>query len=185
MKREKSRGRRFLLFLIPLVLAITILGYVMTQPGGPASVGVGDVVPDFELEVVGPDGLTGETVKLSSFRGRVVFLEFMESWCSACRGVAPAVESIRWDYEARGVVFLSVAGTHREANAESTAAFIRELGTQWTYVLDSDNKVFSRYNVEATPTFFVIDRNGVIVSTFKGVTTSEVMTSALDAALER
>jgi cytochrome c-type biogenesis protein len=108
----------------------------------------------------------------------------MESWCSACRGVAPAVESIRWDYEPRGVVFISVAGTDRGANAESTAGFIREYGTGWTYVLDSDNRVFSRYNVEATPTFFIIDRDGVIASTFKGVTSSQVMTSALDAALE-
>jgi len=185
-KREKARGKRSLLFLVPLVLGIAILGYVLTQPARPASLGAGDIAPDFELEVVGPNGLTGETVKLSSLRGRVVFLEFIESWCSACRWIAPAVESIRQDYEARGVVFISVAGTHRGANASSTAAFIRELQTQWTYVLDSDNRVFSRYNVEATPTFFIIDSNGVIVSTYKGAaTTSQELTSALDAALER
>jgi thiol-disulfide isomerase/thioredoxin len=181
MKREKGRPRRFLLFLIPLVLAVAVLGYVVTQPA--ASVGVGSIAPDFELQVVGPNGLTGETVKLSSFRGGVVFLEFMESWCRVCQGVAPAVESIRWDYEPRGVVFISVAGTHRGANAESTAAFIREYQTHWTYVLDSDNSVFSKYNVEATPTFFILDRSGVIVNTFKGVTTTEVITSTLDAAL--
>ena len=185
MKREKGRGTRYLLFVVPLVLVIAIVGYVLTQPAQPASVGIGSIAPDFELQEVGPDGLTGETVKLSSFRGRVVFLEFMESWCSACRFVASGVESIREDYESRGVVFISVAGTHRGANAESTAAFIREYRTQWTYVLDSDNGVFSRYNVEATPMFFIIDKDGAVVSTFKGVETSEVLTSALDAALER
>jgi len=183
MKREKGRGRRSLLFLIPLVLAVAVLGYIVTQPAAPVSLGVGSVAPDFELQVVGPNGLTGETVKLSSFRGKVVFLEFMESWCGACQEVAPAVESIRWDYEPRGVVFISVAGTHRGANAESTAAFIKEYQVQWTYVLDSDNTVFTKYKVEATPTFFILDRNGVIVSTYKGVTTTEALTSALDAAL--
>jgi thiol-disulfide isomerase/thioredoxin len=185
MKREKGRGKRFLLFLIPLVLVTAILGYVATQPAGPASVGVGNIAPDFELEVVGPNGLTGETVKLSSLRGRVVFLEFMESWCEACRWIAPAVESIRQDYETRDVVFLSVAGTHGGANAESTAAFINEYETRWTYVLDSDNTVFSRYNVDATPTFFILDKNGVVVNTYRGVTTSQVFTSALDDALAR
>ena len=183
MKREKGRARRFFFFLVPLVLVIAVLGYVVTQPAGPASVGVGSIAPDFELQVVGPNGLTGETVKLSSFRGRVVFLEFMESWCHVCQEVAPAVESIRWDYEPRGVVFISVAGTHRGANAESTAAFIKEYQTQWTYVLDSDNSVFSKYKIEATPTFFILDRNGVIVNTYKGVATTAVITSALDAAL--
>jgi thiol-disulfide isomerase/thioredoxin len=186
MKHEKGKGKRSLLFLVLLVLGIAILGYIVTQPPRPVSLGLGDIAPDFELQVVGPNGLTGETVKLSSFRGRVIFLQFMESWCSNCRWIAPAVETIREDYEARGVVFISVAGTHGGANAESTAAFIREYQTRWTYGLDSDNRVFARYNIEATPMFFIIDGNGVIVSTFKGsATTSQDLTSALDVALER
>jgi len=183
MKREKGRAKRSLFFLIPLVLAVAVLGYVVTQPAGSSSVGVGSIAPDFELKVVGPNGLTGETVKLSSFRGRVVFLEFMESWCHYCQALAPAVESIRWDYEPKGVVFISVAGTLNGANAESTAAFIKQYQTQWTYVLDSDNSVFSKYKVKATPTFFILDKNGVIVNTYQGVVTTETLTSALDAAL--
>jgi len=183
VKRERGRGQRFLLFLIPLLL-IVIVGYIVAQPAMPASVGVGSVAPDFELQVVGPNGLTGDTVRLSSFRGKVVFLEFMESWCSTCRWVAPAVESIYEDYEARGVVFISVAGTHQGANAESTATFIKEYQTEWTYVLDSDNGVFSKYKVEGTPTFFIIGSDGVIVFTHTGVVTSEDLTSTLDAALE-
>ena len=186
MKQKKGGGKRTLLFLVPLILVVAVLGYVVTLPPRPVSLGPGDIAPDFELQVVGPSGLTGETVKLSSFRGRVVFLEFMESWCSNCRWIAPAVETIRQDYEARGVVFISVAGTHNGASAESTAAFIREYQTRWTYGLDSDNRVFARYNIEGTPTFYIIDSNGVIVSTFKGsATTSQDLTSALDAALER
>jgi thiol-disulfide isomerase/thioredoxin len=183
VRGEKGRGRRYLFFLVPLVLVIAILGYVASEPPGSASPGVGNVAPDFELEVVGPNGLTGETLKLSSLRGKVVFMEFMESWCTGCRGVAPAVESIREDYESKGVVFISVAGTDRGANATSTAAFIREYRTQWTYVLDSDGRIFSRYGIEGTPTFFIIDADGVIASTYKGVTTSVVLTTALDAAL--
>jgi thiol-disulfide isomerase/thioredoxin len=182
MKLEKGRGKRTLLFLALLLSATAIVGYIVTQP--PKPLGVGGIAPDFELKAVGPNGLTGEMVKLSSFRGRVVFLEFMESWCEYCRAVAPAVESIREDYEAKGVVFISVAGTHQGADAQSTAAFIRDSGTQWTYVLDSDNKIFSKYNVEATPSIFILDRNGVIVSTFSGIKSSQVMTAALDNALE-
>ena len=186
MKQKKSGGKRSLLFLVSLILVIAILGYIVTQPPRPASLGPGDIAPDFELQVVGPNGLTGETVKLSSFRGKVVFLEFMESWCSNCRWIAPAVETIREDYEANGVVFISVAGTHNGANAESTAAFIKEYQTRWTYGLDSGNKVFGRYNIEGTPMFYIIDSNGVIISTFKGAgTTSQDLTSALDVALER
>jgi len=184
MKPEKGRGRRVLLFLVLLLLGAAVLGYVITQPAKPPSLGPGDIAPDFELQVVGPNGLTGDKVMLSSFRGKVVSLEFMMSWCEYCRAVAPAVESIREDYEAKGVVFISVAGTSNGASAESTAAFIKEYGTQWTYVLDSDNSVFSKYHVEGTPTFFILDRDGVVVSTFSGIKASQVITSALDAALK-
>ena len=182
-KSQKGRAKRSLLFLIPLVVGIVVLGYVVTEPSRPASVDAGDIAPDFELSEVGPYGLTGDTAKLSSFRGRVVFLEFMESWCSGCRWVAPAIETIREEYEPRGVVFISVAGTLRGADATTTAAFIKEYGTHWTYVLDSDNNVFSRYQVDATPTFFIIDKDVVIMNRYKGATTTETFTSALDTAL--
>ena len=182
-KTERGIGKRALLFLIPLLLAIVVIAYVASRPAEPFSAAVGDIAPDFQLQVVGPDGLTGETVRLSSFRGKVVLLEFMVSWCGVCQRVAPALESLREEYEPRGVVFISVAGTQRGANEESTATFIKEYGSKWTYGLDSDNSVFSRYNVEATPTFFIIDANGKVASTFRGVTTTQAFSSALDAAL--
>jgi peroxiredoxin len=180
---ERGKTKRSLLFLILLLLAVVVVGYVASQPAKPATVGVGDVAPDFELQVVGANGLTGETVKLSSLRGKVVLLEFMVSWCSTCQNMAPAIETLWEMYDPRGAVFISVAGNYRGADEKSTAAFIRDYGTSWTHVFDAEDKVFPKYSVEATPTYFIIDREGRIVSNFQGVATTEAFSSALDSAL--
>lgn len=88
-------------------------------------------------------------------------------------------------YRDQEVVFLSVAGTQRGATAESTAAFIREHGTTWTHVLDTTdgNSVFSNYGVEVTPSYFVIDRSGTILSKFQGVVATDAFSAAIEAAL--
>ena len=163
---------------------IVAASYLASRPPERTSIGVGDIAPDFELQVVGPDGLTGQTAQLSSFRGSVVLLEFMVSWCPNCRAMAPAIEALREQYEPKGVVFLSVAATLEGADEKSTAAFIRDNGVHWTHVLDLDNKVFPKYNIQGTPTYFVLDRDGKITRTYQGIIPAATLSFALDTALQ-
>ena len=93
------------------------------------------------------------------------------------------LDSLRYDYEPEGVVFISVAGTQQGATAETTAEFIRTYGTDWTYVLDSDNSIFTKYAVDSTPTFFVIGQDGKIVSRLAGIVPTASFVSALDLAV--
>jgi len=129
------------------------------------------------------EGLTDNMIQLSSFRGRVVVLEFMVSWCHVCQQMAPSIAYLNDKYSGQDVVFLSVAGTHSGATAESTAEFIREHGATWTHVLDSDNSVFPKYGVEATPSYFIIDGSGKILSKFQGILGTDAFSAAIDAAL--
>jgi cytochrome c-type biogenesis protein len=122
-------------------------------------------------------------VTLSSFRGKVVFLEFMVSWCHVCQEMAPSLEYLSQKYQGQDVVFLSVAGTQTGATAESTADFIRQHQSTWTYVLDTDTSVFTAYGVDATPTFLIIDRSGVILSRMQGAVSADALSSAIDRAL--
>lgn len=181
-KPERSSRRGVLVFVALIIIALAVVGYVMSQPPHqPAS--VGDTAPDFTLHVVVATGLSDQTVSLSSLRGKVVVLEFMLSWCPVCRTMAPSVEYLNQKYNGQDVVFLSVAGTQGGATADSTADFIKQYHTTWTHVLDTDNLVFSTYKIQATPTYFILDRSGRISSKFQGLVATAEFSDAIDQVL--
>ena len=181
-KPQRSGRRSILVFIAILVIALAVVGYIMSQPPSRAG-SIGDNAPDLTLKVVDANGLSDQSVTLSSFRGKVVVLEFMISWCPVCQQMAPSVEYLNYEYRGQDVVFLSVAGTQNGATAESTAGFIKQYHSTWTYLLDTDNSAFKKYGVEATPTFFILDRSGVIVSRMQGTIATEIFSDAINRAL--
>ena len=158
---------------IPIILVIAVWAvYSALNPGPPGSTSLSnsattsvtqsDQAPDFTLPVVGPNGLTGQTVTLSSFRGKVVLLEFMEPWCPHCQDMAPVLAGLYTQYGKGNVVFLSVAGCWNGATANDAANFITKYGTSWIYVYDSSCTIFNNYGIQSTPTFFIINTDGTV-----------------------
>ena len=185
-KKGFSRGEK-IIGLVILVVAIWAV-YSFTQPPSPSTTTTSTgttatgvpVAPDFTLPVVTQDGLTGQRISLSSFRGKVVLLEFMEPWCSVCQDMAPMLDRLYAQYEAQNVVFLAVAGPYNSATADDAAKFIRDYGTAWTFVYDSSGTTFTTYGVPATPTFFLIAKNGSIDTRYEGTNaTFEILAAGL------
>ena len=170
------------MFAAILIIFLAVVGYVISQPPRQPA-GIGEIAPDFTLTVVTATGLSNQSLTLSSFRGKVVFLEFMVSSCHVCQQMAPSIEDLSQKYQGQDAVFLSVAGTLNGGTAESTASFIREYHSSWTYVLDADTSVFRAYRIGATPTFLIIDRSGVILSRLQGTISADALSSAIDRAL--
>ena len=64
----------------PLIIAlVVVVATSLAMPAGAISAKKGEVAPDFELS-----DLSGNTVKLSDYKGKVVFLAFWASWCPRC-----------------------------------------------------------------------------------------------------
>jgi hypothetical protein len=96
--------------------------------------------------------------------------------------MAPILSAIYSQY-GNNVVFISVVGPWNGVTLLDTQNFIRTYGVTWTTVYDSSGIVFSNYGVQATPTFFVIGRNGLVSSTFQGEQTVNTLTGAISAAM--
>ena len=64
----------------------------------------GTKAPDFKLKTS-----EGKTLKLSSFKGKYVVLDFWASWCPDCRKDIPEVQRMYNKFHAKGVEFVGVS----------------------------------------------------------------------------
>ena len=129
--------------------------------------------------------LTGSTINLSSYRGKVVVLNFWGSWCSPCRGEAPLLAGLDQQYSSKGVVFLGDDVGDTPANA---LAFTSSQGITYPSLNDPGYAVVAQISqvvpVHDTPTTVVIDKTGHLVGTVIGAATYSELTSLLrDAAV--
>ena len=114
---------------------------------------IGAVAPDFEW--TGPDG---EILRLSSYRGKVVVVNFWATWCPSCRSEMPALQRVAASEP--DVVVLEVDLMEPGDKARS---FLDSLGLDRLQpVLDSDGATTLRYGVLSLPSTFFIDKDGVI-----------------------
>jgi peroxiredoxin len=130
---------------------------------------VGSTAPDFTLKT--PEG---QPVSLSSFRGKATLLEFFATWCPHCDAEAPHLRSIFSTLPKAKYGWLSVNADGEDA--ASVYAYHRYFGIRDPAVLDlgsgpatgnfhqpgTAGPVTIKYQVQAFPTFYVIDPKGKV-----------------------
>lgn len=176
MNNEPKRRKIDLLWaaiiIMPLVsVAAALLVYILTSdtasplPPAPTAAPVstnntlrGQPAPNFELEQLDGEG----TLRLSSLRGRVVFVNFWATWCEPCRRELPALQTFSSQQQSRtSPVILAV---NIGETPQQISSYLEELGiSDLPVLLDSDLAVSDRYQVVLYPSTFVIDPAGTVV----------------------
>jgi thiol-disulfide isomerase/thioredoxin len=114
---------------------------------------IGAVAPDFEW--VGPDG---QILRLSSYRGKVVVVNFWATWCEPCRREMPALQRVAASEP--DVVVLEV---NLMESGDKARSFLESLGLDRLQpVLDTDGATTRRFGVLTLPSTFFVDKDGVI-----------------------
>jgi len=129
-------------------------GVIRAQIEADGSAGrIGAIAPDFEW--TGPDG---ETVRLSSYRGKVVVVNFWATWCPPCRQEMPILQRVAASEP--DVVVLEVDLMEPGDKARS---FLDSLGLDRLQpVFDGDGATTRRYGVLSLPSTFFVDKDGII-----------------------
>ena len=135
---------------------------------------VGNLAPDFELKNV-----EGNSIKLSSLKGKKVILNFWASWCPPCRQEMPDMAKFYVDQKDKGIEILAVDLTNTEKSREGVTNFMRANSITFPVVLDENGKVSQLYNVASIPASFIIDSQGVIQRELVGPMTYNSMKSML------
>ncbi len=112
--------------------------------------------PDFNLPRL--DG-AGE-LRLASFRGKTVVLNFWASWCIPCKDEAPRLQAAARCWSGKGVVVIGVDSQDFKGDARR---FARRYGITYPIVHDGPGRTRDSYGVTGFPETFFVDRDGRIV----------------------
>jgi peroxiredoxin len=122
---------------------------------------VGSIAPDFIQNDV-----NGAPVKLSSFRGKYVLLDFWASWCGPCRQENPNVVRNYNKYKEKNFTVLGVSLDKADSKAAWLAA-IKNDGLNWTQVSDLkywNNEAAALYSITSIPQNYLIGPDGKIIA---------------------
>jgi peroxiredoxin len=132
---------------------------------------IGEKAPDFELKT-----LTGESTKLSAYKGKKVMLNFWATWCPPCKAEMPEMEQF-YKQGNKDVVILAV----NIDSQNDVKGFADKNGITFPILLDADNKVNGTYQILSIPTTYFIDRNGVIQNKYTGAMKLDMMKQFTDS----
>ncbi len=107
----------------------------------------------------------GNLVKLSDYKGKIVFLDFWASWCPPCRNSIPAIKDLH--KRTAGNSDIVILGINLGENNKTVEKFMKDQGMDYT-VLYADNDVSKKYKISGIPAFFIIDRDGNIAKKYSG-----------------
>ncbi|MGD9180830.1 MAG: TlpA disulfide reductase family protein [Desulfobacterales bacterium] len=102
----------------------------------------------------------GNTVSLSEFRGKVVFLNFWATWCPPCIIEMPSMEKLHRRFKDKNFVMVAINSQEADAQVKS---FFEKNKLSFTALLDSSGEVGSWFGVNLLPTSFVLDKQGRII----------------------
>jgi peroxiredoxin len=143
------------------VAAVMILGLafsiVWMQSSKYEPLTVGKVAPDFDL----PTLEEGKKVKLSDYRGKVVFLNFWATWCKPCKEEMPSMEVLYTHFQKDGLVVLAVS-IDRVTTKKEIPPFVSAMSLTFPVLIDSWGQTDKRYKLMGVPETYIIDQEGIL-----------------------
>ena len=109
--------------------------------------------------------LGGRNASLSSYKGKVVILNFWATWCPPCRAEMPSMETLYQRFKNQGLEILAVDLGEERSEVQQ---FINNNRYTFPVLLDLDGKNITRYGVSGIPTTYILDREGKIIARIVG-----------------
>lgn len=108
--------------------------------------------------------VSGDTLYMSSLKGKVVLLDFWASWCGPCRQSNKELVKLYAKYRSKGFEILGVSLDEKKRDWQ---AAIKKDKINWLQVNDNggwDSKTVEAWGINAIPTSYLIDKDGKLLA---------------------
>jgi peroxiredoxin len=152
---QPARSKLTITLVSIVILAVTF-GIVWLQSAKYEPLTVGKEAPDFVLP-----NLNEKSVRLSDYRGKVVFLNFWATWCKPCREEMPSMEVLYKSFDRDGLVVLAVS-IDRVTTKKDIPPFVSSMNLTFPVLVDSWGQTDKRYKLMGVPETYIIDQQGIL-----------------------
>ena len=159
-------------YLLPTLF---ILGFIFTSCGeskskNPHRISAWEKEVENVLQRASFIDTTGQEVYVADFKGKVLLVDFWETWCSPCLAVFPAMDSLRQEYPEDFEVL--TVNLQSADNPQDVKAFIEENGYDFNYSLDV-NGVSDEVITMGIPFKIFFDPDGHLIKAEVGTSGTE------------
>jgi peroxiredoxin len=144
------------------VAAVLGIAVVFAVVFAPPAVGVGVTAPDFTALNIA----SGDSVKLSDYRGQVLLVNLWATWCDPCKAEMPEIQRLYDELKPEGLRVLAVS--QDEQGTQIVKDFINQRHFTFDVLHDQNHLSQDLFHAVGLPETFVIDRQGTIVKRVTG-----------------
>lgn len=120
----------------------------------------GKVAPLFALQ-----DIDGKKVRLADFKGKVVILDFWDSWFKLCAADLKMMQKFHENLGKRNLIIL---GINEEKDIARKKSFINANRLTFTNLNDTTGEVSKAYGVDKVPRIIIINQDGIIAADYTG-----------------
>jgi peroxiredoxin len=130
------------------------------------NIGLGKPAKDFSAPVLntkdGEIGKIEKNVSLSRLKGKVVLIDFWATWCPPCVREIPRLKKYYDEFKDKG---FEIIGVSMDFNTDKVRALMEKEQVDWPMIARGKGKndeICKRYRVTSAPSFWLIDRKGIL-----------------------
>lgn len=155
---------------------------------GPPSPLLNKPAPNFTLE-----DIHGNKVSLADYKGKAVLINFWATWCAPCKLETPWLVELRNKYAPQGFEILGISAEgddlkddDKDGWAKDKAAinkFVQQMKMPYPVLINGDSISKDYGGLDAMPSSFFVDKNGVVVATQTGLTSQSEIAAKIEKSL--
>ena len=112
-----------------------------------------------------------ESVDLSAYKGKVVYVDFWASWCEPCKDSFPWLNGLESKFGPKDFVVL---GVNLDKEKADTDKFLTAIPAKFKIVYDPKGESAEKYGVEGMPYAVIFDKEGKIIHKHIGFTKEKI-----------